>query len=206
AVLRLDLVGNRMDRVGERIALLQPTHLEVPHEEVHRLALPERLDPLLVKGRMPGFEDVGMAVVALDQQAALVIGGEVHGADQAIPPALAHPALSSLEKRLEDRRVVLGLDEAELPVAAALVLVPAAIDLGCDPPDRLAISPSEEELGLGMLEVGVLLLVQELLALIDQGRDPGSALMEPKRQLDELLQLTPALHGSNLNRASHGRA
>src|SRR3954451_21310514 len=148
---------------------------------------------------MPRLEDVGMAVIAFDQQPALVVGGEVHRADQAVAAMRTHPLLGGAEQRLEDRRVVLGLDEAELPIAAALELVPAAVDLCGDPPDGLALSPGQEVLGLSMLEVGVLLLVQELLALEDERRDPWSSLMEPERQLDEPLQLPRTLHRSDLD-------
>ena len=56
-----------------------------------------------------------------------------------------------------DLGVVAGLEEAEHRVAAALELVPAVVDLGGDPADRLAVALGEEVLGLGVLEVGVLL-------------------------------------------------
>ena len=97
-----------------------------------------------------------MTLVALDQEPALVIGGEVHRAEQ---PLAAAPAthLGGPEQGFEDLGVVLGLDEAELTVLAALELVPAAVDLGGDPPDGLAVSPGEEVFGIGVLEVGVLL-------------------------------------------------
>src|SRR4051794_6356315 len=149
---------------------------------------------------MPRLEDVGVAVVSLDQQAALVVGREVHRADQAVASALADPGLSGAQQSFEDRRVVLGLDESELPVAAALELVPAAVDLCGDPPDGLAVSPGEEILGLSVLEVGVLLLVQELTPLEDQRGNPRGALVEPEGQLDELAELCSALDGPDLNR------
>src|SRR3954466_6748645 len=189
-----------MDRVGEGVAFLQLTHLQVPHEEIHGLAVAERLEPLLVIGRMPRLEDVGVPLIALDQEAALVVGGEVHRADQPLPAPLPNPPLGGPEQRLEDVRVVLRVDEAELPVASALELVPATVDLGRDPPDRLSVPPGQEVLGLGVLEVGVLLLVQELAPLQEQRRNPRGAFVEPKRQLDELAQLAAALYGPYLDR------
>src|SRR5262249_36379550 len=64
----------------------------------------------------------------------------------------------------------------------------------------------EEELGLGVLEIRVLVPVQELTPLGDQRRDPGGALVQPERELDELGQLAPPLDGSHLNGSWHGRA
>ena len=52
---------------------------------------------------------------------------------------------------------------------------------------------------------GFFSLFRNCSPLEDQRRDPGSALVEPQRQLDELVELAPALHGSNLDRAWHGR-
>src|SRR4029077_9533366 len=104
----------------------------------------------------------------------------------------------------EDLGVVLRLDEAELTVAAALELVPAMVDLGRDPAHRRAVTPGQEILGLGVLEVRVLLPVEELTPLEDQRRDPRSAPVDAKGQLDELVELAPPLHWPNLDRAWHG--
>ena len=46
------------------------------------------------------------------------------------------------------------------------------VDLGGDPPDRLAVALGEEVLGLAVLEVGVLAAVEELHPLEDQRRHP----------------------------------
>jgi len=91
-MLGLDLVGDRMDGVGEGVALLQAAHLEVPHEQVHRLAVAERLDPLLVIGRMPRLEDVGVTVIALDQEPDLVVVVKSIGPTSRFPAALADPS------------------------------------------------------------------------------------------------------------------
>src|SRR6185312_2513762 len=109
--------------------------------QVHRLAVAKSLDSLLVVGRVPRLQDVGVPLVPLDQHAALVVGREIHWADQALAAPLADPVLSGTEQGLEDLRVVLGIDEAELTVAPALELVPAAVDLGGDPADRLTVAP-----------------------------------------------------------------
>ena len=48
---------------------------------------------------MPSLEDLGLAVVALDQQAALVVGGEVHRADHPVPAPLGEPGMRGREQR-----------------------------------------------------------------------------------------------------------
>ena len=126
-----------------------------------------------------------MALVALDQEPALVIGGEVHRAEQPLAAALADPILGGPEQGFEDLGVVLGLDEAELTVLAALELVPAAVDLGGDPPDGLAVSPGEEVFGIGMLEVGFFSWRGTGGAHRSEA-EPTGCPMQPHRQLDEL--------------------
>ena len=67
------------------------------------------------------------------------------------------------------------------------------VDLGADPPDRLAVALGEEELHLAVLEVGVLLAVEELHPLEDQRRHPLRVVaVEAERDLDEALPLAPA--------------
>src|SRR4029079_9372254 len=111
----------------EAVALLQLPKREPPHEQVHRLPVTERLEPLTVIRGMPRLGDHRVAVVSLDQDAALVVGGEVHRADHPLAPALAHPLLCCAEQGLEDLGVVLRLDEAELAVIPPLELVPAPV-------------------------------------------------------------------------------
>src|SRR5262249_33556601 len=117
----------------------------------------------------------------------------------ALPALRAHPLLRGREQGREDLGIVLGLDEAELAVVAALVLIPTAVDLGGDAPHRLSVAPGQEVLGLRVLEVGVLLLVQEVAALIDQRRHPRRALVQAEGKLDEPVELTAALHGTYLD-------
>ena len=113
-------------------------------------------------------------------------------------------------ERRGDLAVVDRLEEAEHRVAAALVLVPALVDLGADPADRLAVALGDEVLGLGVLEVGVLPAVEELHPLEDQRRHPLRVVaVEPEGDLDEALQValacatgrieTPAIGSRNLH-------
>jgi hypothetical protein len=50
-----------------------------------------------------------------------------------------------------------------------------------------------------MLEVGVFLPTEELLALEDQRRYPGGPLVEAERELEKSVELAAALHGPYLD-------
>ena len=146
----------------------------------------------LVEGRVPVLEDVGPQLVALDQDADLVVGGEVHRAEDARAAVGGRPLGGGVEQGRGDRGVLDRLEEAEHRVAATLGLVPALVDLGGDPPDRLAVALGDEVLGLAVLEPGVLLAVEELHPLEDQRRHPlRMVAMEPEGDLDEALQVAP---------------
>jgi hypothetical protein len=203
-VLGLDLVGHLVDRVSEPVALLQLAQRQPPDQQVDLLPVPERLEPLPVVGRVPGLEDHRVPVVALDEDAALVVGGEVHRPEQPLAASLPHPGLGRVEERGEDRGVAVGLDEAELAVVAALVLVPAPVDLGGDPADRLplAVAPGEEVLRLGVVEEGVLGAIEESASLGDQWRHPGRTPVEAEGELDEAGQIAPAADRPHLD--GHG--
>ncbi len=163
-----------------------------------------RLDQLAVVGRVPGLEDHRSPVVAIDEDADLVVGGEVHRAEDATAAFAARPLGGGAEQRGRHLGVVGALEEAEHRVFAALELVPAVVDLGADPADRLAVALREEVLGFGVLEVGVLLAVEELHPLEDQRRDPLRLVaVQPEGHLDEALQV--ALAANRLDsHACHG--
>ena len=114
-----------------------------------------------------------LALVALDQQAALVVGREVHRADHAVAPALAQPVSRGLEQR---PRPTSGsssaLEEAEQAPVVALELVEVVVDVGADPAHGLAVAPGQEELDVGVLEERVLAPVQELPPLAHERGDP----------------------------------
>jgi hypothetical protein len=73
-------------------------HIQPPHVQIHRLLHTQLLlEETLVVGRLPWTEhDRGM-LVTLDQQAALVVGREVHRTDNPIPSALAQPGLGGVQ-------------------------------------------------------------------------------------------------------------
>ena len=111
-------------------------------------------------------------------------------------PRSAHPPGRGVDEGPGDLGVVLGLEEAEHAVAAALELVPAPVDLGGDPADDLAVALGEEVLGVGVVEVGVSAPVEELAALEDQRRHPLRIVAaQAERQLDEAVEVTAPGNG-----------
>ena len=128
-----------------------------------------------------------MPLVSLDEQPALVVGGEVHRADHPVATTVAQPRLGRPEQRACNLGVVLGLEETEKPpvVALELVEVPSmwALIRPTGSPSRQARKYSR----LRMLEEWVLGRGRgTALALRDQRRDPVRLVtIEPPRQLDE---------------------
>ena len=161
----------------EAALVLHLVEAQLPHVEVHRLgeAGAIALEQPLVVGVVPALEDHRRAVVALDEQAALVVGREVHRADHPVAAALAQPRRGGLEQRAGDLRVVLALEEAEQPPVVALELVEVAVDVGADPAHELSVPPGQEVLGLGVLEERVLLPVEELPAAPRSAGGPSAA-------------------------------
>src|SRR4029453_7629669 len=117
-------------------------------------------------------EDHRPVLVSLDEDAALVVGGEVHRAEH--PPAapLAQPFRGGPEQRPGGGKGVLALEEPEHPVVAALELVPPLVDLSTYPPHRAPLALAQEALRLGVLEERVALAVEEAAARVEQRRTP----------------------------------
>jgi hypothetical protein len=122
---------------------------------------------------VPVREDDRRALVALDQQAALVVGREVHRTDHPVAAAFAQPGLRRAKQCVRRLARVLAFEEAEHPPAVVLELVEAVVDVRGDAPDRLAVAPGEEVLGLGVLEERVALAVEPLADVHRERRDPA---------------------------------
>src|SRR5436189_2361409 len=114
---------------------------------------------------MPELEDLRLQLVAVDEQAALVVGREVERADHPLAAALAVPALGCLEQRIGDLLVVDRLEEPEQAPLVVLDLVQAMVDVRRDPPDDLPVALRKKVLGLSVLEERILLTIEVLLAL-----------------------------------------
>ena len=151
-------------------------------------------------GVVPVLEHLRHQLVAFDEQPALVVGGEVHRAKDPVSPALVQPGLGGVEQRSGDRRVTLGLVEAEQPPLVVLELVQPMIDVGGDPPDRLAVTPGQEVLGLGVLEERVAAPVEVAAPFGDQRRDPARrSTVQPPREPDEGAEITASGDGAHLD-------
>ena len=155
---------------------------------------------------MPVLEDLGPALEALDQQAALVVGGEVHRADHAVAPPLAQPGLGGREQGVRRPRWSSSHSKKpNRPQSLSWNSLKPAVDVRGDPPDRLAVAPGQEVLGLRVQEEGVVLAVQMPLALRDQGRHPaGLVTIKPPGELDEAHQVALRAHWPDLH--GHGAA
>ena len=184
------MVGGRVDHRRERLALLERAEIELPHQEIDPLLHPGAVHQLAVVRRVPGLEDHRRLVVALDEDPALVVHREVHRAEDALTTAGADPIRGRVEQRVRGLGVVRHLEEAEEPVRAALVFVPAAVDVRRDPADGLAVALGKEVLGLRVLEPRVLLAVEEGAALEAKRRHPlRIVLAQAERHVDEGVQV-----------------
>ena len=86
--------------------------------------------------------------------------------------ALLQPGRCGFEQGGEHRRIVLGLEKTELAHAVLVAFAPQPADLRGNAAHRPCHSVGEEELHLGMLEIGVLLRVQMFEALEIERRHP----------------------------------
>src|SRR5262245_58649237 len=202
AVLRLELLGEVPDDRHHPVAA---GDVEIPHEEIHGLLEPGRLAQLLVVGRVPRLPHHRLAVVALDQNAALVVHREVHRPEHPVAPAVAQPAGRRVQECLERLLVALDLEEAEHPRPALVEVVEGVVDLGARAADDAAVALGQEELRLGVLEEGVEARIQEQPALDPEGWNPGGPVrVQAERQLDELAPVLARPDHSDLH--GHGAA
>ena len=204
AVLARDLLRRGLDHRVEAALAPRPCRAAAPTcRGPSPCSRPAALEQLPVVGVVPALEDQRLALVALDQQAALVVGGEVH---RARPCGRGRARAASPRPRRAARRpprVVLALEEAEQPPVVVLELVEVAVDVGADPAHRLAVAPGEEVLGLGVLEERVLARGPGTACRSrDERRDPVRLVtIEPPRQLDEARQVAPRGDRPDLDRS-----
>ena len=120
----------------------------------------------------PGFIDHVVNKKAVDQQARLVPQGKTHRPDGALHALGAQPALRGFQQRVEDVLVVNRLDEAEMAGGVAITLLMQPVHLGGDAPHHFAAPLGDEEFGLGVLEIGIVLGVEVEAPLQQQRRHP----------------------------------
>jgi hypothetical protein len=86
-----------------------------------------------------------------------------------------------------------------------VVVVVGVVDLGADPADHPAVPPRDEELGVGVFEVGVEPRAQGDVPLqLERGNPLGVVSMQPERKLDELPPV--ATRGDRAYLERHGAA
>ena len=141
---------------------------------------------------MPVLKDLRHQLVALDEHTALVVGGEVHRSEDPVAAALAQPPLGGVEQRRGHRGVALALEEPEQTPAVVLEVVETVVDVGADPPDRLAVEPGDEVLGLRVLKERIARPIEMPPALGQEGGHPvrGAAIDRPRKP-DEGAELAP---------------
>ena len=105
--------------------------VQLPHQQVHRLRHPARLDQLAGSragaraGRIIGSSSKPSIRIPLSSFIAKSIGPTMRSQ----PRSRSHPSAAS-SRASQHLRVVLELEEPEHPVAAALVVVEGVVDLG----------------------------------------------------------------------------
>ena len=125
-------------------------------------------------------------IEAIDQKAAFLVDREIEGAARPLHAVLPEPALRGVEQRVENRLIVLGVEQAEMAGVVAVALEVQPIDLRADPPDRPSVPKGQPVPAVRMPVIGVLLRVQGLVALDGERRHvAGSPAIEPVRQIDE---------------------
>ena len=151
---------------------------------------------------MPALADQRFELEALDQDPALVVQREVHRPDHLGASARPQPGLGRAQQRVEHLRVLLELEEAEHPGAAAVEAVVGEVDLGADPAHDPPLAAGEEVLGFAVAEVGVQPAVEEDATLEPQRRHPRGALVQPEGELDELTDLPEPAGWAHLHHGS----
>src|SRR4051812_41168836 len=199
-VLGLDLLGE-VEHHGQHPHAVG--HLEVPHEEVHRLGEPGALTQRLVVGRLPGLLDQRRKLVALDHDAALLVHREIGRSDHPVAVPRRQPLLRGLEERASGLGVVLELEEPEPAPPRVVELVVGMVDLGADPAHHAAVAAGQEQRRVAVVEERVEALAQVQTPLDPDRRSPlWRVSMKPVREVDELPNLPPRAHLSDLQR--HG--
>jgi hypothetical protein len=190
-----------VDQGVEPALVLDLVEAQLPHVEVHGLSQAPSLQQFQVVGVVPALEDQRLALVALDQQAALVVGREVHRADHAVAAPVAQPVPRGVEQGRGRLGIVLALEEPEQAPVVALELVEVMVDVGADPPDRLPVAQRQEELGLRVVEERILPAIEECPALGDERWDPVRLVtIEPHRKLYEAREVAPGCDRLDLDR------
>ena len=178
--------------------------VQAPHVQVHRLLHARVLEQTLVVGVMPRAQDDRTVLVTGDEQPDLIVGREVRRTDHAITTPLAQPPPGRVKQSARRLGIVLALKPPEQAPVVVLELVEVVIDVGTDPSHRPSVAVGQEVLGAGVLEPGVLALIEPFLQVHQQRRHPARLPpIQPPRQPYERAQPPSVTHRPDLQRHRH---
>ncbi len=180
----------------QRVLLL----VEGPTPQVHGL-LPPGVDPeVLVVPRVLGSEDHRRVLEALDQQAALVVGGERRRSDALLDALGVRPPAGGVEQGGGRLGVVEGLEEPDPRPRLVLELVELVVDARADATDGLAVPVGHPQRRV-LVVVGRVFRRDAVEHRDAQRWHPrGVVLEEPEREVDEPVPRHPAPDRFDLNR------
>ena len=200
---RLDLVGELPDH---RVDLVAAGDVQLPHQQVHRLDQAGALEQLRVVAVRPGREDQRRPLVALEQHAALVVGGEVGRAR----PSGRSPARAATARRgrAAPRRPPGPRSHSKKPNQPQLLSwkrwklsSTCAVMRPTGRPSRSARKYSARPCSKN----GFLRRSRNWLALEEQRRDPVRLVaVEPEREPDEATEVARRMHRPDLERPHGG--
>jgi hypothetical protein len=163
--------------------------VDEPGQEVLPFLVSAPLDePVVVRG-IVDHQDAGGIVEALHQQADVVVGARGHGSDDAD----ASPGLGPARRRVEEgpggRGIVDAFEPSPVRRFLPVGLLPQPVVYGGDPAHGPAAVQGDEELGVRVLEEGVLFAVKPLFLVHPELGDPIRILrVQGVGEIDELLQ------------------
>ena len=138
--------------------------------------------------------------MAVKKKPALLVYRQAEGAGNVAHSLAGQPFLGAPAERFDDGIVIDCGEKAEMSEAGTQPRF-QPIDLGRDPPHRLAVPAGEPECRYGMGEIGVLAPVQLLALLqVEGGRIARQTAVKRAGERHELLQCGAAVDRQNLNR------
>ncbi len=175
-------LGHAPDLLGNRL-----TRPDLPGIEILRLGEAEALEQPGVVRRVVRHSDHRRLVEALDQEAALLVGGVRRGTAHDLHATRGEPARGGGEQRVGDGAIVLALETAEEPDPVVVKLVVRVIDDRLDAAHRPAGAPGQEERAVSVAEERVASPVEQLAVLAPQRwHEVRTAPVKTVREVDEL--------------------
>lgn len=102
-----------------------------------------------------GHHEHGGGIEPVDEEAAFVVGGGVHGAEQVVHSFLAGPLADGMEEGFGDCGILGAFEEAEEGGVVPLVFEVVLVDDAGDSSDGLTVTGGDPELDFGVFQEGV---------------------------------------------------